>query len=238
MLASTSFHLTSLRTTPLLHLWARLGQADLGWQHLRQPVDGKNERSKENSFGWSSVGRAGICPCKLHTQRKCGMCTGGIHGTDSVQIWQLSLTQGLIYGIGTSMLYFPVLAVAPEYCDAHRGSAMDSMLSAAGLGGLAYAPATRPLLAKFGVRWTFRILGIVNFAIAVPTAFNTPPSRSITNRPTLVNLSLAKKPAFILQAVAAMAQATRNFVPLTPLPDFSTRLGYAAAFGAVGRIHS
>ncbi|KAI9677701.1 MAG: hypothetical protein M1829_002473 [Trizodia sp. TS-e1964] len=45
------------------------------------------------------------------------------------QIWQLILTQGLIYGIGSSMLYFPIVSVAPEYFDRHRGTAMGIVLS-------------------------------------------------------------------------------------------------------------
>jgi MFS family permease len=143
------------------------------------------------------------------------------------------LTQGLIYGAGTSMLYFPVLAVAPEYFDAHRGSAMGFILSAAGLGGLCYAPVTRILLTKIGIRWTLRTLGMVNFAVSIPIVWSTPPSRSLIKRPTMVDLSIAKKPAFILQAIAAMAQAAGNLVPLTFLPEFSTRLGYTVAFGAV-----
>jgi len=134
--------------------------------------------------------------------------------------------------VGTSLLYFPVLAVAPEYFDAHRGSAMGFILSAAGLGGLCYAPATRLLLTKMGIRWTLRILGITGFAIAAPIVWTTPSSRSLTKRPTLVNLSIAKKPAFILQAIAAMCQAGGNLVPLNFLSEFSTRLGYTAAFGA------
>lgn len=137
-----------------------------------------------------------------------------------------------MYGVGSSLLYFPVLAVAPEYFDAHRGSAMGFILSAAGVGGVAYAPTVRLMLARVGVRWTLRTLGLVNFAICLPIAFTTPPSRATTKRPTLVNIQLAKKPAFILQAVAAMAQAAGNFVPITFIPEFSTRLGYTAAFGA------
>ena len=138
-----------------------------------------------------------------------------------------------MYGVGTSMLYFPVLAVAPEYFDAHRGSAMGFILSAAGLGGLCYAPVTRVLLTNIGIRWTLRTLGIANFVICLPIVWSTPPSRSLSRRPTLVDLSIAKKPAFILQAIAAMAQAAGNLVPLTFLPEFSTRLGYTIAFGAV-----
>ncbi|KAK5303419.1 hypothetical protein LTR99_005181 [Exophiala xenobiotica] len=148
------------------------------------------------------------------------------------KVWQLLLTQGLIYGIGTSLMYFPVLAVAPEYFDAHRGSAMGFILSAAGVGGLVYAPAARAMLASLGAAWTLRIFGLVNLAICVPIVLTTPPSRSLVKRPTLVDIRLAKRLTFILQALAAMAQAAGNFVPLTFLPEFSTRLGYTAAFGA------
>ena len=145
------------------------------------------------------------------------------------QVWQLLLTQGLIYGIGTSLVYFPVLAVAPEYFDAHRGSAMGFILSGAGVGGLVYAPAARVLLTKMGAPWTLRIFGMVNFAICLPIVLTTPSSRSISKRPTLVDMRLAKRPTFILQATAAMAQAAGNLVPLTFLSEYSTRLGYTAA---------
>ncbi|KAL9618535.1 MAG: hypothetical protein Q9160_006791 [Pyrenula sp. 1 TL-2023] len=147
-------------------------------------------------------------------------------------VWQLLLTQGVLYGMGSSMLYFPVLSVAPEYFTNHRGSAMGIILSGAGVGGLLYAPVTRVLLSRLGIRWTLRTLGLSSFAIALPIALSVRPSRSTVRRPTLVNVSLAKKPTFILQALAAMAQAAGNLVPLTFLPDFSTRLGYTAAFGA------
>jgi hypothetical protein len=106
---------------------------------------------------------------------------------------------------------------------------MGFILSAAGVGGLAYAPAARVMLAKVGAAWTLRIFGLVNFVISVPIALSTPPSRSLTKRPTLVDVKLAKKATFILQALAAMSQAAGNLVPLTFLPEFSTRLGYTAA---------
>lgn len=150
-----------------------------------------------------------------------------------LKLWQLLLTQGLLYGTGSSLLYFPLLSVAPEYFTRHRGSAMGFILSGAGIGGLIYAPITRALLSQIGVRWTLRVLGLSSFTIALPIALSARPSRSAVRRPTLVNVSLAKKPTFILQAVAAMAQAAGNLVPLTFLPDFSTRLGYTAAFAAI-----
>jgi len=39
-------------------------------------------------------------------------------------IWQLLLTQGFLVGLGMSLLYFPLLAPAPEYFTNHRATAM------------------------------------------------------------------------------------------------------------------
>jgi hypothetical protein len=80
-----------------------------------------------------------------------------------------------------------------------------------------------------GAAWSLRTFGLVNFAICIPIVLSTPPSRSLAKRPTLVDVRLARRPTFILQAVAAMSQAAGNLVPLTFLPEFSTRLGYTAA---------
>lgn len=42
----------------------------------------------------------------------------------SSSIWQLLLTQGFLVGSGMSLLYFPLLAPAPEYFTNHRATAM------------------------------------------------------------------------------------------------------------------
>lgn len=42
----------------------------------------------------------------------------------SSSIWQLLLTQGFLVGLGMSLLYFPLLAPAPEYFTNHRATAM------------------------------------------------------------------------------------------------------------------
>lgn len=151
----------------------------------------------------------------------------------SSQAWQLLLTQGLLYGIGSSMLYFPAVSVAPEYFDSHRGAAMGVILSAAGIGGLVFPPVITTLLSRFGPRWTLRALCFINLFIAVPIALITPRPRSTRRRPTLVNLSIAKKPTFIFSVIAAFLQAGGNLVPLTYLTSFSTAIGYSAAFGAI-----
>ena len=52
------------------------------------------------------------------------MSLGFLLASLSTQIWHLLLTQGLLYGADSSMLYFPILSTAPEYFTSHPGSAL------------------------------------------------------------------------------------------------------------------
>jgi MFS family permease len=142
------------------------------------------------------------------------------------------MTQGFLYGIGSSMLYFPFLATAPEYFSTRRGAAVGTILSAAGMGGLALTPLTSHLLGSIGARWTLRLLAVLNLALGMPLALVTPTPRTRTRRPTLVNVRLARKPAFVLATLAATLQASGNLVPLTFLVQFARALGWGAGFGA------
>lgn len=161
------------------------------------------------------------------------MSTAFLLASFSTHTYHLLLAQGLLYGIGSSLLYFPLISVAPEYFDRRRGAAMGMILSAAGLGGVAFSLALRALLDRVGGRWTLRIMSLESLIVSLPTALMALPSRSAQSRPTLVNWRIARKPAFILQALAALLQASGNFVPITFTPEFSVALGYTATFGAV-----
>lgn len=161
------------------------------------------------------------------------MFTGYALASLSTSITHLFLTQGLLQGVGSSLLYFPLVSVAPEYFASRRGAAMGFILSGAGLGGLCLSPITQALLTRFGSRWTLRILALIILCVGGPTALATASSRSRVRRPTLVNVKIALKPAFGLSALAALLQAGGNFVPITFMPDFAVALGYSAATGAV-----
>jgi MFS family permease len=151
----------------------------------------------------------------------------------STRIWHLLLTQGLLYGIGSSLLYFPILSVTPEYFNSHRGLAMGFVLSGSGVGGLVLSPLIRLLLSSWSARWTLRFLCFFNLLISMPIALTAPPSRFRTRRQTHVDVSLARKPAFLFASAAAFFQAAGNLLPLTFLVEYSLVLGYSSSFGAV-----
>jgi MFS family permease len=148
------------------------------------------------------------------------------------RVWQLLLTQGLLYGIGSSLLYFPILSVAPEYFTAHRGSAMGFILSGSGIGGLVFSPTIRTLISSIGPRWTLRALAFLVLVISLPIAVTAAPSRFVGRRPTHIDIKLATKPSFLLSVGAGFLQAGGNGLPLTFLAEYSVVLGYSAGFGA------
>lgn len=97
---------------------------------------------------------------------------------------QLLLTQGLLYGLGSSLLYFPLLGPAPEYFTNHRATALGLILSGGGAGGLILSPVLRALLSSVGGIWTLRVLAGTYLLVGTPIAWAVPRSRF----PAVVNL--------------------------------------------------
>lgn len=113
------------------------------------------------------------------------------------QLAHLFITQAILVGIGSSMLYYPVISLTPVYFNRHRGFAMGIAMAGSGAGGLVLAPVTQLLLSHFGAPATLRILGVWNLVVCVPISFvvrNHPAFRPI--RPSL---ELAKRGTFLLQ---------------------------------------
>src|SRR2546423_12956703 len=81
------------------------------------------------------------------------------------QLLHLYLTQSLLYGLGASALYFPIITLTPLRFSTHRGLALGIIMSGAGFGGLILAPIIRTLISRVGLRWTLRVLGVGNFLV-------------------------------------------------------------------------
>ncbi|KAK4235265.1 major facilitator superfamily domain-containing protein [Achaetomium macrosporum] len=158
----------------------------------------------------------------------------------SNSIWQLLLTQGFLVGLGMSLLYFPLLAPAPEYFTNHRATAMGFVLAGGGIGGLVLSPVIRALLSSVGGRWTLRIYAVFNAIAGLPIAWAVPRSRFATvsteqgpeRRNTHVSRVLAARPTFLLSAVAAFLQAAGAQLPLSFIPSYTVVLGLGTSTGA------
>ncbi|KAF8907141.1 monocarboxylate transporter [Mucidula mucida] len=157
----------------------------------------------------------------------------------STRLWHLYMTQSLIYGVGSSMYYFPLMTITPVYFDRHRGFAMGVILAGAGVGGLVLAPVTQAMLDKLGIGWTLRALGIWNFAVAVPISFVVKPRAGFglnangERARTRLNMSLVRRGTFLYQSVGAFLQAAGNIVPTYYLTLYSVSvLAYPRSTGS------
>ncbi|KAI0066396.1 monocarboxylate transporter [Artomyces pyxidatus] len=163
------------------------------------------------------------------------MSLGIILASFSSELWHLFMTQSLLYGVGSSLLYYPIMSLTPPFFDRHRGFAMGTVLAGSGIGGLVLAPALHILLERVGIRLTLRILGLWNLVVGIPVAcvVRRPPGFSRRGA-ARINLSLAKRGTFMLQSLAAFLQAAGNVIPLYYLTTYSTSvLSYSSSTGSL-----
>ncbi|KAG0379591.1 hypothetical protein BGX24_012548 [Mortierella sp. AD032] len=86
----------------------------------------------------------------------------------STQLWHLYLSQGLLFGIGASLVYFPSVAAPTHWFEKKRGLAMGISASGSGLGGFFLAPLTQFLIDRYAVQWTLRALAMYSLVICIP----------------------------------------------------------------------
>ncbi|KAI0338248.1 monocarboxylate transporter [Trametopsis cervina] len=164
------------------------------------------------------------------------MSLGILLASFSTKLWHLFITQALMYGIGSSLFYFPILSLIPLYFDRHRGFAVGFVLSGAGIGGLILSPVMHALITNLGIGWALRILGLWNLAIGIPIALvvKRPPGSTSGRGNTRLPMNVAKRGTFLWQALGAFLQAGGNIVPTYFLTTYSVSvLSYSSATGSV-----
>ncbi|ORY07093.1 MFS general substrate transporter [Basidiobolus meristosporus CBS 931.73] len=153
----------------------------------------------------------------------------------STQIWHLFLTQGFMYSVGGGLLYFPPLGAAPQWFHKRRGLALGLGISGSGIGGLVYNPLAQFLLAKVGIRWTLRIIAIMNLFIGlIATILTKPRIRSSPEDVTLAGyFKVIKDPRLLLLSSIAMITFFGFFVPFNLLPTYAGDIGLTPDQGAL-----
>ncbi|KAG0047072.1 hypothetical protein BGZ83_007790 [Gryganskiella cystojenkinii] len=170
------------------------------------------------------------------------------------ELWQLYITQGIMFGIGTSLLNLAATAIPPLWYDKHRGLAMGICFCGAGIGGLALGFIIPALINAVDIYWTLRIFAIFHF---VCTAFAAIVMRSprqlagppVAARNNVMNFAIMKDPGFMLWFFAAALFGFAYVVPFAYVPSYAKDvigldpnvqggqlLAIMSAANAVGRI--
>lgn len=75
--------------------------------------------------------------------------------------YQVLLSQGILSGLGMSLLLVPSTAIVPTYFTQNRALAVGLANTGASLGGIVYPILTRRLLARVGFSWAMRATALV-----------------------------------------------------------------------------
>ncbi|KAF9910181.1 hypothetical protein EC991_007108 [Linnemannia zychae] len=86
----------------------------------------------------------------------------------STQIWHLYLTQGILYGAGTSLTYFASMTLPSQWFTKNRGLVTGIAISGGGIGGLWISPIVSSLLRNKGFRFTMLAIAAVHLALLFP----------------------------------------------------------------------
>ncbi|KAG0305441.1 hypothetical protein BGZ98_004142 [Dissophora globulifera] len=108
---------------------------------------------------------------------------GLLLGSWCTQLWQLYLTQGVMFGIGASFLNMAATSIPPLWYEKHRGLAMGICFCGAGIGGLLLGFVIPVLINAVNVYWTLRIFAIFHFACTAFAALVMRAPRQLSGPP-------------------------------------------------------
>lgn len=142
----------------------------------------------------------------------------------STELYHLIITQGLLFGVFSSISYIPAISILAQYFDKRRGMATGLAVSGSGFGGFALSPLLSFLIQKLGWRWALRLNGIIGgFVVILAGCFMKSRVQSGTSK--LPRFSLLKD-GFFLRILCIPAFAVFGyFVPFFYLPTYAAYYG-------------
>lgn len=187
-----------------------------------------------------SADRYGVRPVVLFGA--CMVSLGLLLASFAQEMWHVTLSQGLMCGIGFSFVYWPSISVVPQWFDKYRGIGTGLATLGAGLGNLSSGQFVAYLLESGDFRRTLRMLSIYSFAILIVAALllqRRLPPNTLRGNPFKENKDVIQTSTFKLLSVAAFFFQLGFNIPISSLAPFVEDQGLsvevaALAVGALG----
>jgi hypothetical protein len=137
-------------------------------------------------------------------------------------VLQLLVTQGILYGLGGSLLYFPIFSYVDEWFLKHRGLAFGVMIAGDGAGGVVIPFVMDWILSHWGFRTALRVWAIVCLLLTTPALFFLKPYPSthmISPNSGDIDFRFLTTPAFWILQAGNFIQGLGHFMPLLYMPS-------------------
>ncbi|ORX62698.1 MFS general substrate transporter [Hesseltinella vesiculosa] len=146
-------------------------------------------------------------------------------------IWQLYLSQGLLFGISASFVWFSCIGSVQQHFTTKRGLALGATLFGSGVGGLVMTNINVAVMQSLGYRWALRITGFICFVFLGVAATLVKPfpgyQASLAANPTSTlkkHQNLVRKLDFCLLLAVAFITTFGYLVPSFMLPSYAKSL--------------
>ncbi|KAJ0115769.1 hypothetical protein J7T55_010592 [Diaporthe amygdali] len=164
------------------------------------------------------------------------ICIAGlVLGSFASTLEGLILTQGVAYGVGFLIFYYPIISMVNEYWIARRGMAYGVLCGASGVSGSVMPFVLQALLAKYGYRTTLRAVAVALALLTGPfiplLKGRLPPSERASIRK--INWTFFRSPLFWVYSVSNLLQGLGYFFPSLYLPSYASSLRLGDRSGAL-----
>jgi predicted MFS family arabinose efflux permease len=164
------------------------------------------------------------------------ICIAGlILGSFASTLEVLILTQGVAYGVGFLIFYYPILSMVNEYWIARRGMAYGVLCGASGVSGSIMPFVLHSLLTKYGYRTTLRAMAVALTLLTGPLVpllkSRLPPSQRANIRK--INWGFLRSPLFWVYSLSNLLQGFGYFYPSLYLPTYASSLNLGGKSGAL-----
>ncbi|OQE07675.1 hypothetical protein PENVUL_c012G00989 [Penicillium vulpinum] len=160
-----------------------------------------------------------------------------ISGSFASTLETLILTQGVAYGVGFLIFYYPILNMVNEYWVARRGMAYGLLCSASGVSGAVMPFIMEKLLNKYGYRTTLRAVAVALFVLTGPLIpflkGRLPVSRYTATATARSDWSFLRSPLFWVYSGSNVVQGLGYFFPSLYLPSYARSMGMSSTKGAL-----
>lgn len=147
----------------------------------------------------------------------------------------LIATQGVMYGIGFTLLYFPILRMMNEWFVARRGIAYGVMFAGGGFSGVGFPFLLEVLLSKYGHKTTLRAVAVGIVVSTLPLLPLLKGRLPVAHGGALraLDVSFFKQPLFYFFAFSNLFQGLGYYIPGIYLPTYAASLGLSGTMGAL-----
>jgi MFS family permease len=159
---------------------------------------------------------------------------GLVAGSFANTLGTLLLTQGVMYGVGFIIFYYPILSMVDEFWIRKRGMAYGLLCSASGVSGAVMPLIIQALLRRYGHQTTLRAVAV---ALVVLTGPLIPLLRGREGQQHTSNLrtdwNFLEKPLFWIYMLSNVFMGMGYFFPALYLPSYASLLGLSSTKGAL-----